>query len=624
MVNAVALFVALSAAAQGIYDHWNFGRFCALGMGTNPPSILPGSAMNTREGVVTVSNASGDLLCYSDGVQVWDRTNAQMPNGFGLFGHHSSTQSALVVPDPADAQRYYLFTTPAEAGDNGQPWSGLAYSVINMNLNNGLGDVELKNITLVPDVTEKLTATRHANGHDVWVVAHGWNSSDYYAYPITCAGVGDPVISSAGRVMNNGLPFIHTGPTGCIQFNPAGSALAAAWTSWGLSSTVGKLDLVLFNKATGQFTSGFSDTHSDADFGASAYGVCFSANGERLYLTENSTTSGPGAHHRIWQYDLDVPQPEAGEQAVLDAPSGPFLGTLQRARDGSIYVAQDSSSFIGRIAHPNLLGPASSAQINAVAVGGTCMLGLPNHWNNVLNSPAGAIALRDTTVCQGDSITLFPNWAIAPQGASYLWNTGDTTDSLTVHAAGMYWLQVQLPCTLLTDTVTVTFRSLPVTWGPAMPLCSGDSLVLRVDPNGLALFWDNGDTSSLHVVRTGGMHWVIATDAGGCITGDTVFVEERDCLCPVHVPNAFTPNADGINDTWGGVWECSFSSFELDLFDRWGRVLQHTNNPSFQWDGRVNGELLPDGLYAYRLRYAWEDGAALRHRSLQGHVLLMH
>lgn len=74
----------------------------------------------------------------------------------------------------------------------------------------------------------------------------------------------------------------------------------------------------------------------------------------------------------------------------------------------------------------------------------------------------------------------------------------------------------------------------------------------------------------------------------------------------------------------GGVWECSFSSFELDLFDRWGRVLQHTKNPSFQWDGRVNGELLPDGLYAYRLRYAWEDGAALRHRSLQGHVLLMH
>ena len=142
-------------------NNWWYFRNIAIDFNEVPPVVHSTSAMNTVEGSASISNSEGDLLFYTNGVTVWNRNNLPMPNGEGLLGNVSSTQSALIVPTPSDCNTYYVFTTPAQ--DLVTP---LSYSIIDMTLDGGLGDLTLKNVPLITGVTERLTATLHANGID--------------------------------------------------------------------------------------------------------------------------------------------------------------------------------------------------------------------------------------------------------------------------------------------------------------------------------------------------------------------------------------------------------------------------------------------------------------------------
>lgn len=619
-IMTMAMLTGIAAAAQPQYDNWYFGQFSAVDMGATTPTLLPNGAMSTAEGVASISDAGGALLFYTNGVSVWDRTHAQMPNGFGLFGQSSSSQSVLAVPDPGDTMRYYLFTTPALMGEGGQLYSGLSYSIVDMRLNNELGDVVLKNVPLVPMVTEKLTATRHANGRDAWVVVHTWNTATYYAYPVTCAGVGTPVVSTAGRVMDSGITISGFGAIGCMQFNPAGNALAATWGAYdpvgaGVQACV---DLVWFDNSTGQFTDGFSDTHAAPPANHYGYGVCFSASGQRLYTTDNGGVA-TAPEHRVWQYDMNTASPELSETVVLSTGADVDLGTLQRASDGRIYIACSHTSFLGRIDQPEALGTACGVTLNAVDLGVPCGLGLPNNWDGAFPAIAYApIGLRDTTVCNGTTVTLAPSWPAPPPGATYLWSTGATTPTLDVTTAGTYGLQVQLPCTTLADTAHVTFGDLHVDLGPDRSLCLDDSLVLRIQPHGASVLWSDGGTDSTYTALTAGAHWVVVADDLGCMGSDTVRVTFRDCTCPFFLPNAFTPDGDRINDAWGPAYACDLLDYELAVFDRWGHELLRTQDPTYAWDGAMKER--PGGTFTYTLTYSWWDGGAVQRRRDKGHV----
>jgi len=85
-----------------------------------------------------------------------------------------------------------------------------------------------------------------------------------------------------------------------------------------------------------------------------------------------------------------------------------------------------------------------------------------------------------------------------------------------------------------------------------------------------------------------------------CVTvGDTV---------PFYVPNAFTPNCDGINEYFMLKYELTpeetFSTFFMMICDRYGNVLFKTYNPTAYWDGKdKNGTLCPAGVYTYVIKY---------------------
>lgn len=81
-----------------------------------------------------------------------------------------------------------------------------------------------------------------------------------------------------------------------------------------------------------------------------------------------------------------------------------------------------------------------------------------------------------------------------------------------------------------------------------------------------------------------------------------------DTLCQAYLPNAFSPNNDGRNDTFRAYLACEPASFHLSVFNRWGSKVFESKNPDAGWDGRIKGDSAPAGLYAYVLEYAFGDG----------------
>ena len=124
---------------------------------TNTPQPLRDGKMTTYEGSAVATTSRGELLFYTNGETVWDRAHHPMPNGQKLMGSGSSTQSALIVPDPGSGNIFYIFTVAPQ----GTP-QGLRYSTVDMTRQDGLGDLPRVNALLIQPVAEKLAAVRHA------------------------------------------------------------------------------------------------------------------------------------------------------------------------------------------------------------------------------------------------------------------------------------------------------------------------------------------------------------------------------------------------------------------------------------------------------------------------------
>lgn len=603
---------------------WYFGTRAGADMDGATPVAMADGALTTTEGMASIADAGGELLFYTNGVQVWDRTHALMPNGDGLEGHVSASQSALIVPFPGDPQRYYLFTVPAEAGSTGG-WGGLSWSEVDMAAHEGLGDVVIKNTHLVTPVTEKLTAVRHTNGRDIWVVAHGWNSDVYHAYLVTCTGIEGPVSTAIGRAMAPDEVGTFIPGIGCMQFDPQGTRLAATWSEQTLEggSTL-CTDVLRFDRSTGVFSDALAITRGGPDRSMNSYGVCFSPSGERLYVSEFGWVSGSLAS-QVLQYTMTVPDP-AASGVVVATSLNRFYAAMQKAPDGTIYIARRDAPFLSRITQPDLAGTACNVVESALALAPvtTSTFGLPNHWDAPLPEITEGPELHDVTSCTTDEVVLDATVAGATPWTTYMWNTGATTPLLAVTTPGTYRVEIILGCDTLRDTAVVRLGGIPVDLGPDRTLCEDDSLVLVAPAAAGALyFWSDGGTDTRLTIRNGGDHGLRIVDEAGCVTGDTVQVTLTDCRCPLFVPDAFTPDGDGLNDTFAPRCDCLLRDYTLSIHDRWGREAFHSRVPGEGWDGRMQGSPAPSTVMAWTVDYAYFTGSGYAHARRSGSVTVV-
>lgn len=217
-----------------------------------------------------------------------------------------------------------------------------------------------------------------------------------------------------------------------------------------------------------------------------------------------------------------------------------------------------------------------------------------------------AIITGDTTICRNDSITLG-----ADGGISYEWSTGDLQQYITVSpAAGQqYTVTVtdQNNCQS-SETMFLEVIQLPTTLISALSdtICRGASIMLTAT-GATDYLWN--DNSTLPILTVGppenSTYWVIGSNNQNgvfCYASDTFNLGVKRCN-RFYVPNAFTPDGDGLNDDFGpeGIFE-GVERFEVYIFDRYGRMIFKSTDPAIRWDGRLpNGDFGPDGTYTYRM-----------------------
>lgn len=208
---------------------------------------------------------------------------------------------------------------------------------------------------------------------------------------------------------------------------------------------------------------------------------------------------------------------------------------------------------------------------------------------------------------------------------SYIWKLDDTeigtSDKYHVQAQGDYFVRVTNAdgCSdsdhvliEIIDNPKVTIRMTPADF------CDNNSaeLIATSDISPVSWNWSTGETSDQITVTSPGTYAVTA-DNNGCLGSASYNIAV--CPCNVWFPNAFTPNDDGINDTFGPIISSSFVQYDFVIFNRWGGQIFSTKDPSEWWDGRVHGQLCPDGVYYFTLLYTCESAPEkeeLRHGSI--------
>ena len=347
------LLFGLTAHAQRSTDLWYFGQQAGLTFADgNTPKPLNDGKMSTYEGSAVATTSKGELLFYTNGETVWNRKHQPMPNGRKLMGSGSSTQSALIVPDPGSGNVFYIFTVAPQGTPN-----GLRYSIVDMTRDGGFGDLPRVNLLLVQPVAEKLAAVRHQNDRDTWVVAHRWNSNAFVSYLVTADGVtGKPLLSNVGS-MNAGP---GRNAIGSLKFSPNGKQLATS-----LWRETNKFEIYDFDRTTGKV----SNPRSFGPY-AEAYGVEFSPDGSKLYGTCNGVGGG---QTEIWQFDL-----KSKAKTLVGKSANRKIGALQLGPDGRIYVAREDNPNLGVIEQPNALGVDCKYVDEGLKLGGRrSKLGLP-------------------------------------------------------------------------------------------------------------------------------------------------------------------------------------------------------------------------------------------------------
>jgi len=540
-------YLGTSLNAQNEFSKWYFGNQAGLDFSTQPPTVLSNGIVNTPEGVASICDNVGNLLFYGGGSSIVNNTHVLMANGTGLFaGNGSSTQGMLFVKQPGNANIYYVFTTDMTANSN-----GFCYSIVDMALAAGLGSVTVKNAPLYTPTCEKQVAVRHCNGRDVWIITHHYGTNEFRTYLLTAAGIAaNPVVSAIGEIPAGN----YASTVGQLKISPDGKKLAMATVTSSIPNSLGDggFQLFDFDAGTGVVSNSLSLVSSqNLTMGANAYGVEFSPDGTKLY---GATSPGFSPNYTCTLHQWNICAPNS--QAIIASQysmglTGPFVGSLQRAIDGKIYLTPSNSQSLHVINNPNAVGAAMNFVLNGQNIApGAGRLGLPNYINLYTRVPYSA--LSNTVACQTVSFSSPPaptfssGCSAAPYPPNaYLWNFGDpmsgaaNTSTLvnpthTYSLMGTYSVSLILYSNCTNDTlrkvITIT------TPGPTLSvtgnslICKGAKTVYTVS-GGSSYVWSNNSTASTAtfspVATT--VYSVTAT-VNGCSSTKVFTVTVNPCL----------------------------------------------------------------------------------------------
>lgn len=667
--------------AQGQFNGanvWHFGYNCVLDFNSGSPIGVGGvsfSSCTASEGTSSYCDEDGNLLFYSNGINVFDINGNSFPSfqewapasiGIPLLGGGlSATNSAFIVPDPANTNEYYLFFAAEEVGYNGLSQqlglSGLSYVKVDMTLNGGLGDLTTDLITLNSDMTEKIAVTNVCGENAYWLVCHRYNSNEFYSYKISENGIEAPVISATG--------YVHDCPIGQMKISPDGSKIGAVtYGFFSLTNTL-TLEVLEFDNATGQVgESIIFDTNFEQIPGVNQtglYSIAFSMDGSKVYagLVNDIQYGTPS---EIYQYDLDQIIEDVVSNRVTVAQLDGYVGQMQLGPDCKLYICNGTTNSMAVINNPDLPWPQCDYVEEGVVFDMEeftfVSLGLPafndaNLYQNCLNLE-NSILVQDTCV---NSLTQFQleninniddiswNFGDPQSGASN--SSNDLTPQHVYSEPGQYevtanFFQNCLPFEIPLTITVIPGQTASTFFDYSDSICNESVQVILplLDP----AFASGGSFSSdpeLDLNSTDGAISINDQIEGEfvitylplaieCISAnefsDTLLVlncipDEDDFPsqtepCFLYVPNTFTPDGDGLNDVWKALGNCPPLNYSIQLFNRWGNLFFESSDFEKAWTGGVEEAYAPNDVYQFRIKYTF-DGTTWQEEN--GHVLVL-
>lgn len=220
----------------------------------------------------------------------------------------------------------------------------------------------------------------------------------------------------------------------------------------------------------------------------------------------------------------------------------------------------------------------------------------------------GTTNSHDTVLCDGAPMVLDP---MAGPGGSFLWSDGSTGPTITVTTGGTYVLDVSGCAGTNTDTFHVTAYSSPTAFslGADAVMCAGGELLVSVpDEPGVTFTWADGLSGNSRAITNPGTYILNATTICGSYS-DTINVTWENCECVSFIPNAFSPNGDGLNDLFRPKMLGCDNDVELFvIFNRFGEeVYRYNQGGNIGWDGTFLGTKADNGVYVWKLMYVTND-----------------
>ena len=371
-------------------DQWVFGNNAQIDFTGADPAVSSTPSFPLVNGVACISDEDGNLLMFTNGVQLWNGNYNLLEYGSGLKGNKFATQSSLIVPDPGNQYQYYIFTVDLYV----EPvfTNGINYTLVSFKNKPG-GTVLSKNNPLAVKNAQKITGVRHANGHDYWVITHGFGAQEggtFTVWLVTDKGVEE------FKQFNIG--YKHEGDdnngAGTMKLSPNGKKLGLVVPFDGV------IELYDFDTETGEIDN--PEQVQDLTKYKYVFGLEFSPDNSKLYVTTSPLDDWT---NYLYQFDLKTASP-LDNPVIIDQFTVSQLGSndslmaaLQLAVDGKIYMAKFRRGLLGK----NYLGvinnpdrPGLECNYNTLDMvsnnglylnGSESLLGLPNFITSFLDIP---------------------------------------------------------------------------------------------------------------------------------------------------------------------------------------------------------------------------------------------
>jgi gliding motility-associated-like protein len=532
-------------------NQWRFGFGASIDFNTIPPSFPSGAALPTFdppifsggyvEGTASIADRiTGDLLFYTDGQTVWNAQNQPMPNGSELGGstYLSSVTGAVIVPVPGSCSKYYIFTV----GDREIGYEGVKYSVVDMVLNNGLGDIipGQKSIFLYQNQSECIQVYPKSTQDGYWILTGDQTGLSIAAFEVNASGINTtPIISP-----------INT-DTSWFRINPQGTKLVIT------SESGGTYGIKLFDFDA---TSGIVSNPLNIPFPIPNSDLLkkfdFSPSGQYLYATSDN-----------FFYQFDISSNNAANilasATEITTPNAGIYGMPQIGPNGKLYVVR--SPLVYQIDNPN--NPAAS-------IGPITQLPFPN-VRTMTTLPQLIYVLPDSvfsaSIVNPSDLCLLNSIPFSVQSTSDIvsiaWNFGDpnsgSNNTSTLFSpnhifsgTGTFLVQaiVNFGCATKTISLPITINSPVVpTFNTIPALCVGDTapVLPTTSSNGIVGTWN---PTTISTSSSGTSTYIFTPNAGQCANPENLVVSVQNTIdfeiTGSCVSNNFVLEVTPLNNTF--------------------------------------------------------------------------